>query len=150
MTIATSGASAAPLTIATKCLVAALIIICGCRSARAGSCTESLDYILNDLSGELPLPATTYRHLLDVCLQTSTIANVREAYLLRDGGIAVNPNSDFVFATAKTLADFCRQFPRGTLRIITRQEARRGLTPGLVVLMSSIRSETCQEIRGER
>ena len=86
-----------------------------------------------------------YRNLLKVCLQTSTMANVKESYILRDGGIAVISKDDSVFATATTLADFCRTFPRSTLRFITREEVREGLTTGLVVLMSSASSDLCKK-----
>jgi hypothetical protein len=58
------------------------------RAARADGCARSLDYILNDLAGELPRPAAAYRTLFDVCAQTLAIVNVHDAYLMKDGGIA--------------------------------------------------------------
>ena len=54
------------------------------------------------------------------------------------------------FDTAGTLADFCRQNPRATLRFITPREARKGLTTGLVVLMSSQDADPCQKILGQQ
>jgi len=78
------------------------------------------------------------------------MANVKEAYVLKNGGIAVIPKNDSVFGTANILADFCRKFPRNVLRFITRREVRQGLTTGLVVLMSSANSDLCNEIRGKR
>lgn len=137
-------------TAAMKCLLATLLIVCFGHVARADGCAKSLDYILDGLAGELPQPAMAYRNLLKVCLQTSTMANVKESYILRDGGIAVIAKDDFVFATAITLADFCRTFPRSTIRFITRKEVREGLTTGLVVLKSSVNSDLCEKIRGER
>ena len=114
--------------------------------AYAASCDKSLDYISNDLAGELPQPAEAYRSLFKACQQALEIDNVRDTYLLRDGGIAVVPKRASVLATAKTLAAFCRQFPRSKLRFISRGEQRRGLTPGLVVLTSSSNVEPCAQI----
>ena len=130
-------------------LVLALVAGCG-GAARAESCTRSLDYILNDFAGELPQPAMAYRNLLTACLQTLTMTNVKDAYLLTDGGIAVIPKTDTVVATAGTLAQFCEKYPRSSLRFITRREVRNGLTTGLVVTMSSGGAATCQNIHGER
>jgi hypothetical protein len=78
------------------------------------------------------------------------MANVREAYLLRDGGIAVIPKNYSVFATASTLAEFCRKFPNNTLRFISRKEVQHGLTTGLVVTLPSANSTACQKIMGEK
>lgn len=119
-------------------------------AARAESCSKSLDYILNDFAGDLPQPGLAYRNTLNACLQTLTMTNVQDAYLLKDGGIAVLPRSDSVTATAGTLAQFCEKYPRRTLRFITKGEARKGLTTGLVVMLSSTGQESCQEIRGEK
>ena len=126
-----------------------LLMVC-VQPAKAASCDNSLDYILNDIAGDLPEPGSAYRDLLKTCLQTLTIENVRDAYILRDGGIAVLPKKSSVLATAQTLAEFCRRFPRGTLRFITPGESRHGLTPGLVVLMSSTSAEPCEKIQGAR
>lgn len=131
-------------------LAVLLLLLVPAQAARAESCGKSLDYILNDLPGGLPQPAAAYRSLLQTCLQAMTIDNVQDAYILRDGGIAVVPKRASVLATAETLAVFCRKFPQRTLRFITRSEARRGLTTGLVVLMSSAGAEPCAQIMGER
>jgi hypothetical protein len=138
------------MTVATRWLLAIILVLCFGQIARAESCAKSLDYILNDLPGDLPEPPVAYRNLLNVCLQTSIMANVKEAYVLKNGGIAVIPKNDSVFGTANILADFCRKFPRNVLRFITRREVRQGLTTGLVVLMSSANSDLCNEIRGKR
>lgn len=130
--------------------LALLLAACFGGAAKAESCTKSLDYILNDFAGELPQPATAYRNMLGACLQTLTMTNVQDAYLLKDGGIAVIPKTDTVVATAGTLAQFCQQYPRATLRFISKRELRHGLTTGLVATMSSTGSASCREIRGER
>jgi hypothetical protein len=131
-------------------LAATLLILVCLQPAKAASCDKSLDYILNDVTGELPQPGPAYRDLLKTCLQTLSMENVRDAYILRDGGIAVLPKKSSVLATAQTLAEFCRKFPRGTLRFITPGESRHGLTTGLVVLMSSTSAEPCEKIQGAR
>jgi hypothetical protein len=131
-------------------LAAILLVVVCARAAHAQSCGKSLDYILNDLPGTLPQPAQAYQDLLPICLQALALGNVRDAYILRDGGIAVVPKKFDVLATAETLAAFCRKFPRRILRFITRREARRGLATGVVVLMSSAAGESCEKILGER
>jgi hypothetical protein len=133
-----------------KSLLIVLLALSFSQSARADGCAKSLDYILNNFAGELQKPSTTYRLLLDVCARTLPMANVREAYLLRDGGIAVVPKNNSVFATASTLADFCRKFPNNTLRFVTRKEVQHGLTTGFVVMLSSGSSTPCQKIMGEK
>jgi hypothetical protein len=130
---------------------AAILLTVGLvRPAAADNCAKSLDYLMNDLAGELPQGAEAYRNLLQTCVQTLAIDNVQDAYILRDGGIAVIPKQSSVLATAQTLAAFCRRFPRRTLRFITPGERRKGLTTGLVVLMSSTNTEPCSRIVGER
>jgi hypothetical protein len=133
-----------------KLLLIVLLAVSFGQAARADNCAKSLDYILNDFAGELQKPSAAYRLLLDVCNRTLPMANVREAYLLRDGGIAVIPKNYSVFATASTLAEFCRKFPNNTLRFVSRKEARHGLTTGLVVTLSSAGSTSCQKITGEK
>jgi hypothetical protein len=131
-------------------LASIVLVLAFSSSAYANSCDKSLDYILNDLPGDLPQSAQAYQNMFQICLQTLAIDNVRDAYILRDGGIAVVPKKAGLLATAQTLAVFCRKFPRRALRFITRSEARRGLTPGLVVLMSSTGGESCERILGNR
>jgi hypothetical protein len=135
---------------AMKWALALVLAACFGNAASAENCSKSLDYILNDFAGELSQPAMAYRSLLGACLQTLTMTNVQDAYLLADGGIAVIPKSDSITATAGTLAEFCEKYPRGALRFITKREVRKGLTTGLVVMMSSTGSESCKAIRGEQ
>jgi hypothetical protein len=132
-------------------LVAVLLIVGSGQTAHAADgCTKSLDYILNNLAGELPRPGTAYQKQFQVCTQTRSIANIRDAYLLKDGGIAVIARDKSVFATAATLADFCRQFPHNTLHFISGREVRKGLTTGLIVMMESNSSTSCEKIMGKR
>lgn len=131
-----------------KRLAAALVALGIASAAHAENCTRSLDYIFNDLGGSLPLTGQSYQSLFKVCQDTLKLVNVRDAYILRDGGIAVLPFDFSVIATAGTLAEFCRLHPRGRLRILGKREVKKGLTVGLVVLKSSTGLDTCQEIRG--
>jgi hypothetical protein len=130
-------------------LIAVWVVVGFGQLAWADNCAKSRDYILNDLAGDLPQPAKAYQDLYQVCLQTLQLNNVHDAYVLRDGGIAVVANKDTLVATAETLSDFCRRFPRRTLRIISPQEKRKGLTPGLVALMSSADRTSCRQIIGQ-
>lgn len=130
--------------------VAALLVVSSGESAHADGCTKTLDYILNDLAGALPRPAAAYQKQFQVCTQTRSIANIRDAYILKDGAIAVIARDNSVFATAATLADFCRQFPHNTLHFISRREVRAGLTTGLIVMMESNSSTSCEKIMGKQ
>lgn len=74
------------------------------------------------------------------------MSNVREAYVLKYGGIAVVPKRNSITATTETLARFCDAFPRSTLRFVTNREMRHGLTVGLVVMLPRAGSASCREI----
>jgi len=130
-------------------LVALCLLLCA-GTAQAESCNRSLDYILDGSAGDLPQGPDSYRGLLKVCLRTLELSNVRDAYVLKDGGIAVLPKDFSVVATASILAKFCEANPRQTVRFLNRKEARSGLTTGLVVSLSSGGQASCREIRGEQ
>ncbi|HTO60425.1 MAG TPA: hypothetical protein VMM15_04130 [Bradyrhizobium sp.] len=129
---------------------AALVWIGLCCTAHAESCSRSVDYILNDIAGALPRQGQEYQALLRTCLQTLQLSNVKDAYVLRDGGIAVTTRDARTLATANTLAQFCRKFPTATLRFISPKEMRRGLTTGLVVMMASADLDSCRVITGQQ
>ena len=61
---------------------------------------------------------------------------------------AIDPQRSGVMATASTLAQFCRRFPRSTARIFTPDEQRQAKTVGLIVLMPALTARSCQSIRG--
>lgn len=115
--------------------------------AAAESCTRSSEYILEGLAGDLARPAAIYRDLLKTCMETLTLPNVADAFILKDGGIAISPRRNTIAATAGTLAQFCQRFPKAVARFITAKEQRKKLTVGLVVLMSSADSASCNRIR---
>jgi hypothetical protein len=130
------------------CAAAALIIGLYAVEARADSCGKSRDYILANASQELPRSPQLYQKLYKSCLQTLQMSNVKDAFVLKSGAIAVLPRNDSVPATAGTLAQFCTQFPRQTLRFITRRELRIANNVALIVQLGTSQSTPCQKITG--
>jgi hypothetical protein len=127
--------------------IAALLVLAGA-SARAENCSKSREYLLAGLGGDLALPPQAYENLFKVCIATSAMANVKDAYILNDGGIAVVPKQDNVAATAATLSQFCDSNPKATLRFLTRKDMLFANTLGSIVQMSSTSSTSCQKIKG--
>src|ERR1700733_6214276 len=87
-------------------------------TARADNCGKSREYLLGGLGGDLALPPQAYENLFKICIAASAMANVKNAYILNDGGIAVIPKQDNVAATAATLSQFCDGNPKATLRFL--------------------------------
>src|SRR5258708_10857202 len=83
--------------------------------AHAENCGKSREYLLGNLSGDLALPPQAYADLFKICLAAAAMANVKDAYILKDGGIAVVAKQDSVAATAATLSQFCDANPPATL-----------------------------------
>jgi hypothetical protein len=79
---------------------------------------------------------------------TATMANVKDAYILNDGGIAVIPKQDSLAATATTLSQFCNAYPRATLHFLTRKELLDVKSIVKVIKISSTSSTSCQKIKG--
>jgi sulfur relay (sulfurtransferase) DsrF/TusC family protein len=96
----------------------------------------------------MALTPQTYNDLFKVCIATSAMPNVKDAFILRDGGIAVIPKQDSVSATAATLARFCDAYPRAVLRFITRKELLSIRSVAGVARMSSTSSTPCKKIKG--
>ena len=117
-------------------------------TARADNCSKSREYLLGSLGGDLALPPQAYEDLFKVCLAAATMANVRDAYILKDGGIAVIPKQDSIAATAATLSQFCDAYPRSTLHFLTHKELREDKSIVAVVRISSTSSTSCQKIKG--
>lgn len=115
--------------------------------AHASSCDRSLEYILSSASGDMRRPQV-YRRLYKSCLQTLQLSNVKDAFVLKDGAVAVLPRNNSVSATAGTLAQFCTQFPQLKLRFITRRETRLASNIARIVQLSSSQSTPCQKISG--
>ncbi len=131
-------------------LVAIIIFLMLGSAARAESenCRRSREYLLGNLSGDLTLPPQSYNDLFKICSAAAVMSNVRDAYILRDGGIAVVPKQDGIAATAATLAQFCDNYPRATLRFVTRKEMQSTKSIVGIVQLSSGSSTPCKKIKG--
>ncbi len=116
--------------------------------AWADSCGKSREYILNNGAGDLALPPKAYEDSFKRCLVTAALSNVKDAYVLKDGGIGAIPKQDTVAATAGTLSRFCDAYPRATLHFLTRRELVRATTIASIVRISSTSSTSCQKIKG--
>ena len=76
-----------------KWLIAILLTIVCIDPVLAENCTRSRDYILDGLAGDLPKPPKTYQDLFKACIETLGLPNVKDAYILKDGAIAISPMS---------------------------------------------------------
>jgi hypothetical protein len=134
----------------TRMVAIALFLTLAGNAARADSenCLKSREYLLGSLSGDLLLPPQAYNDLFKICNAAAAMSNVRDAYILRDGGIAVVPKQDSIAATAATLSQFCDTYPRATLRFLTRKEMMLSKSIVNVVQMSSGSSTPCKKIKG--
>ena len=126
----------------------AIFLALAAGTARADNCSKSREYLLGSLGGDLALPPQAYEDLFKVCLAAATMANVRDAYILKDGGIAVIPKQDSIAATAATLSQFCDAYPRSTLHFLTHKELREDKSIVAVVRISSTSSTSWQKIKG--
>ncbi len=115
--------------------------------AQGESCTASREYILSESFGELPESPQAYQALFRMCLDTLELSNVKDAFLLKDGAVAVIPKDDGVGATASTLAQFCEHYPSGRLRFVSRGERKRDRDVGQIVRLSSTGATPCQDIK---
>jgi hypothetical protein len=116
--------------------------------ADSENCRKSREYLLGTPGGDQSLTPQGYNDLFKICIATSAMPNVKDAYMLRDGGIAVIPKQDSVAATASTLAQFCDAYPRSVLRFITRKEQVTIRSVANVAQMSSTSSTPCKKIKG--
>ncbi len=132
----------------SRLLAIAVLLALASTPARAENCSKSREYLLAGLGGDLALPPQAYENLFKVCIATSAMANVKDAYILNDGGIAVVPKQDNVAATAATLSQFCDSNPKATLRFLTRKDMLFANTLGSIVQMSSTSATSCQKIKG--
>jgi hypothetical protein len=126
----------------------AFVLTLAVSHARAENCGKSREYLLGNLSGDLSLPPQAYENLFKICLATAAMANVKDAYILKDGGIAVIAKQDSVAATAATLSQFCDAYPKATLHFLTRKELLQVRSIVNVIKISSTSSSPCQKIKG--
>jgi hypothetical protein len=125
----------------------ALAVVGAAGMARAESCTKSRDFILTN-SSDLPQKGKIYQGLFRDCLDTMTLSNVQDAFVLKAGAIAVLPRLDTIAATASTLAQFCERFPRGTLHFLGKKERSQAANVARVVVWSSPHATSCERIKG--
>lgn len=129
-------------------IIATVISVSIATPLHAESCSKSRDYLLGNLGGDLLLPPQAYQNLFKICLATTNMSNVKDAYILRDGGIAVIPKQDSIAATAATLSAFCDDNPQGTLRFLTRKDLIQATSVIRIVQLSSTGSTPCRKIKG--
>jgi hypothetical protein len=132
----------------TQSAFVVILLLLVATPACADSCDKSRTYLLGGLGGELMRPPKEYDNLFKQCLATAGMANVKDAYVLRDGGIAVIPKQDTVAATAATLSQFCDAYPRATLHFLTRRELTEDKSLADIVRISSTSSTSCPKIKG--
>jgi hypothetical protein len=131
-----------------KQLILSAMLLVFASGAHAEGCSKSRDYLLSDLGGELTMPPQVYEDLFKKCLATAAMSNVKEAFILRDGAIAVIPKQNDVAATAATLSHFCDTYPRATLHFLTEKEQRATGSIGTIVRIKSTSSTPCEKIKG--
>jgi len=132
----------------------ALILAAAALSALAGAahagegCARSRDILLGGIAGELPQTPQAYKQLFSICTAAAELPNVKDVFILRDGGIGVVAKNEGVAATAMTLSDFCQRFPRATLRFILAKDLARAKTVVQTVSISSGSATSCRRIQG--
>lgn len=104
--------------------------------------------MFGSLGGDLTLPPKEYDDLFKRCLTTASMTNVKDVYMLKDGGIAVLPKQDTLAATAATLSQFCDAYPRATLHFLTKRERTDDKSLADIVRIRSTSSTSCQKIKG--
>jgi hypothetical protein len=133
----------------TRLVAIAALLMLATNAARAESenCRRSREYLLGNLSGEMTLPPQAYNDLFKICSAAVAMSNVKDAYILKDGAIAVVPKQDNIPATAATLSQFCDNYPRATLRFLTRKEMQLAKSIVGIVQLSSGSSTPCKKIK---
>ncbi len=133
-----------------RLLLGAMIVASAFTPAAASDrgCVASRDHILGGLAGDLPQTPQSYKSLFQICTAAADSYNIKDAYILMDGGIAVVAKRDDIPATAATLSEFCQRFPTATLRFINRAEQGRIKSVAQTVLLSSTSAAPCRKIRG--
>jgi len=127
---------------------AAIVLTLAASPSHADNCDKSRSYLLGGLGGDLTLPPKEFDGLFKRCLATAAMTNVKDAYILKDGGIAVIPKQDTLAATAATLSQFCDSYPRATLHFLTKRERTDDKLLADIVRISSTSSTSCQKIKG--
>lgn len=127
---------------------ALLFLALATANARAENCSKSREYLLGGMVGDLAMPPQAYEDLFKTCMATSAMANVKDAYILKDGGIAIASKNDSISATASTLSQFCNSYPRATLRFLTRKEISQLKSLVDIIRTTSSSATSCRKIKG--
>jgi hypothetical protein len=109
---------------------------------------KSREYLLGGMAGDLVMPVAAYANLFKICSATAVMPNVKNAYMLKDGGIAVTPKQDTIPATAATLSQFCESHPRATLRFLTKRDLKLSRSVLDIVRISSTSATSCKKLKG--
>jgi hypothetical protein len=131
-----------------KAMCGALAVMLLAGSAQAETCSKSHDFILSSFAGDLPQKPQIYQDLFKTCMEALAMSNVKDAFVLKAGAIAVIPKNDDLAATANTLAQFCARFRRGTLRFVARRELADIANISRAVDMSIAGVASCRNITG--
>ena len=132
-----------------RLLFACAIFCIGCQPALAADgCMKSREYLLGGMAGDLVMPVAAYANLFKICSATAVMPNVKNAYMLKDGGIAVTPKQDTIPATAATLSQFCESHPRATLRFLTKRDLKLSRSVLDLVRISSTSATSCKKLKG--
>jgi hypothetical protein len=132
-----------------RLLFACVAVCIGCQSALAADgCMRSREYLLAGMAGDLAMPVAAYANLFKICSTTAVMPNVKNAYILKDGGIAVTPKQDTIAATAATLSQFCESNPRATLRFLTKRDLKLSRSILDIVKISSTSATPCKTLKG--
>lgn len=130
----------------------ALLVACvgQAAAAHAESCSRSTQYLIENGSTDLvqdeTRPAQVYKSLSAICDETLQMPNVKDAFILKTGAIAVIPKREGVGVTAATLAEFCSRFPKQTLRFVSRHELTTTANIARAVRLDSSTATSCQKI----
>lgn len=133
---------------AVTLLAAPLLALALTTQASADNCEKSRDYILQGMAGDLPRPAADYQRLFKACREALAFPNVKDAFVVKAGTVAIDPRSNTALATAGILAQFCQRFPRGSVRFLTAQEQHQARTVGLIVMIPAANPTRCQTVGG--
>jgi hypothetical protein len=132
-----------------RAILLALIIVASCSQAMAAdNCLKSREYLFGGMAGSLPMPSEAYTDRLKICQSAAAMSNVKDAYILKDGGIAVVPKQNTISATAATLSQFCDTYPTSTLRFLSKADLTLYRTLPDIVRISSTSATPCKKIKG--
>lgn len=131
-------------------LVAIVLValVCAGDPAKADGCARSRDFIFANAAGELPQKSSTYRAAFRMCREALGMSNVKDAFVLKSGAVAVIPRSPGITATAATLAEFCMRFRHGLLRFVRPEEVGRIVSLARIVELSTANTTPCAKIAG--